>query len=147
MFEQLFLLGEGGIARLTLKNKNVTLEQYLALMHPESNEGFTGAVPADGVDIYMQFLGAYEHDGNGHVTLSMAKARVEHMTRIRAARDAQWADFDRRYLAAQRDGADMTALDAERQALKDAPESVATALAAAATPEDLAAVWPAVLGG
>lgn len=77
----------------------------------------------------------------------MAAARATQLTRIRAARNAKWLDFDRRYMVAQRDGADMTALDAERQALKDAPESVATALESAATAADVATVWPSVLEG
>ena len=56
-----------------------------------------------------------------------------------------WLDYDQRYLTAQRDGADLTALTAERQMLKDIPNNAQTDIDSAATPAVLKTVWPSEL--
>lgn len=90
------------------------------------------------------FRDAWTDDGD-ELKVDMAKARELQLARIRASRDAKWADFDRRYMVAQRDGLDLSALNSERQMLKDAPESVEGSIASADTPEELSDIWPAVL--
>ena len=93
-----------------------------------------------------EFRGAWTDQNPGEtVDINMPKARDIHMDRIRRDRDGRWADFDSRYSAAQRDSQDLTALDAERQGLKDAPNNAQTNVDAAADVTALKAVWPAEL--
>jgi hypothetical protein len=79
------------------------------------------------------------------VDVDMPKARTIQMDRIRKARDAKWEDFDSRYLAAQRDGADLSALDSERQSLKDIPNNAQAAVDSASDVIALKAAWPSSL--
>lgn len=69
----------------------------------------------------------------GAVSIDMPKARDIHMGRIRAARDAELAKLDIEQLK----GNDVTA---EKQRLRDIPQTFD--LTAAATPDELKALWP-----
>jgi hypothetical protein len=79
------------------------------------------------------------------VDVDMNKAKTIQADKIRTARDAKWDDFDKRYVMAQRNGDDLTALDVERQMLRDIPNNAQVDIDAAANPDVLKAVWPAEL--
>lgn len=91
------------------------------------------------------------------ITINMGKAREIQRNRIRALRDPLFADLDRAFArmqgrAATLDGprkaeaeAAMTAIEAQRQVLRDAPAD--PRIGGAKTPEELKAVVPDVLKG
>ena len=69
---------------------------------------------------------------NTQVIIDMVKAKTIAEDHVRYYRDFKWIDFDKRYFEAERDGDDLTSLNAERQTLKDEPQ-VAQPLIDAAT--------------
>ena len=90
----------------------------------EFRDDWTDANPGDTVDV------------------DLAKAKVTQMDRIRAARDAKWSEFDQRYIAAERNGDDLSALNTERQTLRDIPNNAQTNVDAANDVNALKAAWP-----
>jgi hypothetical protein len=84
---------------------------------------------------------------DGRVSIDLAKARMIHLGRLRAERDAKLAATDGLMARANErgDAAGQLKLAAQRQALRDMPIDIAAALAAAQTPEDLKAIRPAIL--
>jgi hypothetical protein len=97
------------------------------------------------------FRGAWERSGAG-AAVGMVKARAIQKARIRAARDAKLEKMDtetKRLEGLVRLGrateAELTAHEEDKQAYRDMPNGAEGADAlcdAAATPEELAAVWP-----
>ncbi len=75
-----------------------------------------------------------------NVDMDIAKAKIIRADTIREDRDKNWEDFDKRYVIAQRDKQDMTALEAERLALKDAPYEADRILSGATTAEEIRAI-------
>lgn len=96
-------------------------------------------IPAD-----RTFREAWEDTGAA-VTPHMGKARTAHMGRIRAARDAELEAKDKLWMKAmgQKDQAAVDVTEAERQALRDIPETFD--LSGATTADELKALWPAQL--
>jgi hypothetical protein len=92
------------------------------------------------------FRNAWELSGQ-RVVVNMPKARVIHMDRIRAARDAQLKQLDVDYIKADEGGNAMAkaTIAAEKTRLRDIPQTFDLSLAT--TPETLAALWPADLMG
>ena len=122
----------------------MTQEEYesfvIAGSIPEGNttmQHITAAqIPSD-----RWFRAAWRQNG-ASIKIDMSAARIIQENKIRAARDVKWEDFDTRYVAAQRDGLDLTILDAERQTLKDVPQVVQSDIDTAATPDILKEIWP-----
>jgi hypothetical protein len=88
------------------------------------------------------FRDAWVHNGNGRCGVDMARARAIHMDRIRRVRDVELANLDVSYMKAQERGdqAAMTQIAAQKQALRDIPQTFD--LNAARTPDELKALWP-----
>ena len=115
-----------------------------------------GGVPADAVghevdveelpsgDAAKAFRNAWTLDG-GRVAIDMERARSVHMDRIRAARAPELARLDVAFMRGVEAGdqAGMAAVSAEKQQLRDLPQSFD--LSVASTPEELHALWPAGL--
>ena len=80
--------------------------------------------------------------GNGKVVVDMPKARQIHMSRIRAARDKELARLDVEWLkkSAQRKSAEADAIELQKQALRDIPNTFD--LSVASNPEELKKLWP-----
>ena len=78
------------------------------------------------------------------VTIDMGVARNIHRDRIRTARTAALASLDVAFMRAQEQGADTSAIVAQKQELRDAPAD--PAIDAATTPAELKAVWNPLLG-
>jgi hypothetical protein len=99
------------------------------------------AVPAD-----RTFRDAWTAAGGDGINVDMPKARDLHKRRIRAARRPLLEALDVEYQRADERGdvGGKTDVAARKQALRDAPSD--PAIAAAKTPEELAAVWPVALG-
>ena len=109
-------------------------------------------VPADAIDVAIvnasslpsdrTFRDAWKRDGNGLVSVNMAKARQIHRQRIRRAREPLFSALDIAFMRALglRDEARAGAVECRRQALRDAPAD--PAIDSAATPDELKAVWP-----
>ena len=89
------------------------------------------------------FRDAWTDDLPGEqIDVDIPRAKIIRMEQIRAARDVKWEDFDKRYVIAERDAADLTTLDTERQTLKDIPQVAQSDVDTATTESDLLAVWP-----
>ena len=102
-------------------------------------------IPAD-----RTFRDAWERDVSpspAPVRCDMGKARGIHMDRIREARDGALAAKDVEFMRAIEAGdrAGQARVGAEKQALRDVPQSFD--LTAATTPDALKALWPAGLAG
>lgn len=82
---------------------------------------------------------------DGVIKVDIPKARIIQENKIRSARDTKWADFDQRYVNAERDNLDLTALNTERQMLKNIPNNAQVDIDTATTPEILKAIWPTEL--
>lgn len=125
----------------------------------ESDDAFVArvaalSVPADAIDVRVideadlptdrTFRGAWEHR-DGRISTNMTKAREIHKRRLRAARAPLLADLDVAYQRA--DEADDKSSKRAIATRKQAPRDVTSdpAIAAAQTPDELAAVWPAAL--
>ena len=79
------------------------------------------------------------------ITIDMDKAKDIWRAKIRSARDALFAPLDVKFQRALETGADTKAIVAQKQALRDAPDD--PRIAAAATLDDLKAIWPDCLEG
>jgi hypothetical protein len=77
------------------------------------------------------------------ITVDMSKAREIWRNVIRAARDPKLAALDIEFQRCLEYGEDTSAIVAQKEALRDAPQD--PAIDTAATPEELKAVWPAAL--
>lgn len=135
---------DGSVAIITPADEALTImtiEQIAVKDVPDDlSYRITGAenIPSDRV-----FRDAWTDANPGDaVDIDMAKAKSIQMDRVRAARDVKWPDFDARYMAAQRDSMDLTALDAGRQTLKDIPNNAQIDVDAAADVTALKAAWP-----
>lgn len=93
------------------------------------------------------FRDAWRSDGK-RIAVDMAIARDMHRADIRKARDRMLAEKDaawlREFSRGHTDAA--TAVEAERQILRDLPQAVEAHVQAATTPEALSAIWPAEIG-
>lgn len=76
------------------------------------------------------------------IDVDMTRAKKIYTDIIRAKRDEKWEDFDKRYVMAQRDGESLTALEAEREILKDIPQNARLDIDAATTPDILKETMP-----
>lgn len=85
------------------------------------------------------FRGAWSFNGNA-VEVDMAAARDIWRDKIRDARGPELAKLDTAFMKAQETGADITAIVAQKQALRDAPAHAD--IDAATTPDELEAVQP-----
>ncbi len=97
----------------------------------------TSVFPAD-----RYFRNAWTQNG-ASVVIDMPRAREIHRTNIRLARDPKLATLDIEFQRCLEYGEDTSAIVAQKEALRDAPQD--PAIDTAATPEELKAVWPAVL--
>jgi hypothetical protein len=90
------------------------------------------------------FRGAWK-DGGAAVDVDMPKARDIHRDRMRQAREPKLAALDIEYQRADEkgDAAAKADIAARKQALRDVTAD--PAIEAAQTPDELKAVWPAVL--
>ncbi len=77
------------------------------------------------------------------ITVDMTKAREIWRGVIRNARDPKLAALDIEFQRCLEYGEDTSPIVAQKGALRDAPQD--PAIDAATTPEELKAVWPAVL--
>ena len=86
-------------------------------------------------------------DSGVEISEHMGKARAIHLARLRRARDRKLNAPDKAWMRASGQGneAEVAAIEAQRQALRDLPQTVAAALTAAKDRQDLKAVWPANL--
>ncbi|KKL66189.1 hypothetical protein LCGC14_2147520, partial [marine sediment metagenome] len=89
--------------------------------------------------------GAWEMDVDGRPKISIANAQLVHMDHIRVVRDAELRRLDIEYLRANEAGdtALKTSIAAEKQALRNLPQTFD--LTVAATPTQLNDLWPANL--
>jgi len=93
-------------------------------------------IEADQVPASRTFRQAWRVNGKA-ITQDMPECKNIAMAKVRAKRDEKFTDFDKRYNVAQRDNADLAALKAERQTLKDIPQVAQLQVDAATTPEQL----------
>jgi hypothetical protein len=77
------------------------------------------------------------------ITVNMEKAREIWRDVIREARDPKFAALDVEFQRCVEENVDTTEVVLQKEALRDAPQD--PAIDTAATPEELKAVWPAVL--
>lgn len=130
---------------------NVTDEMILASFDRPGRvpEGSTRPriVDVEGVPADRTFRSAWMLDGDRAVAVDMEKARGLHLARLRTDRNVALQETDGPFMRALEadDKPTLARLKAERQALRDLPADIAGELDAAATPEDLLAVRPAVL--
>ena len=96
----------------------------------------TAVMPSDRI-----FRNAWKMN-SGNVDVDMPKARVIHMEKIRGARDKKLTELDVPYMKALEsdDNAKKNTIAAEKQALRDLPETFD--LSACNTPEELVDAWP-----
>ena len=89
--------------------------------------------------------GAWEMDVDGRPKVNIAKARIIQMDHIRMVRDRelQRLDIDALRAVGTGDTAKGTAVEAEKQVLRDLPQTFD--LSSYTTPVELAAAWPAEL--
>ena len=99
------------------------------------------------IPIDRTFRDAWERDLVGAVPIrtDMPQARMIHMGRIRAARDAKLKTLDGPWMRAigQGNTTEAARIEAQRQTLRDIPQTLD--LTTAATPDDLKAIWPVIL--
>jgi hypothetical protein len=88
------------------------------------------------------FRMAWFDEGAGKIAHDMVKVRDTHLERLRAERNDQLDALDRDWMRAtgKGDKAEAEAIEAKRQALRDMPVTVAPALEAAQTVEDVKAI-------
>lgn len=146
---------DGGVSITELSGEILaTLASDGGAMHAEIDKialasGFTvkswhesdvASLPAD-----RTFRDAWHHAGSGKVEVHMDRARAIHLDRLRVARAPALAALDVEYQRADERGdvAAKAAVAKRKQALRDLP--AALKLEQHATPEALAAAWPADL--
>ena len=97
-------------------------------------------IPAD-----REYRNAWTHDGKGVVTHDMDMARGLHRQKMRAARAPKLAGLDIEYQRADEAGdlGEKQAVAVRKQELRDVTDH--PGVAAAATVDDLKAVWPDIL--
>lgn len=78
------------------------------------------------------------------IKVNMTKAVEIHKDLLRSARQPLLEQLDIEYLKALEQGGDVAEIAAQKQQLRDVTKDLA--LTTAATPEELKAVWPTVLG-
>jgi len=117
-------------AQITTKgetaNPHLTADTPVAIIDPAT-------IPTD-----RTFRDAWKHDGAA-VVHDMDKARSIHVERIRKAREPMLADLDVQVIRALGKGEPVTAIEAKKQKLRDAPAD--PRIKDAKTVEDLKAVW------
>ncbi len=86
------------------------------------------------------FRGAWEFDEG--VKVNLEKAKEIQTARVREARNKAFLAFDQRYALAQRDKIDLSALDEERQMLKDLPTIYEEKIEKAKSVDELKAIFP-----
>lgn len=108
------------------------------------------AVPPGRTAVYVDlpaertFRNAWTSSGT-RVTVDMPTARVIHLDRIRRVRNTRLNVLDKDWMRAvgQGDTVGAATIEAQRQALRDLPQTFD--LTTAATPEELMARWPSQL--
>ena len=101
-------------------------------------------VPTDhSCSLRCEFRDSWEWDDG--VRVNMPKARLQHMTRIRAVRDAELAKLDTPWMKAVEAGntSDQAAITTQKQTLRDLPATFS--LEGYADPVALKAAWPSEL--
>lgn len=93
------------------------------------------------------FRDCWRSDGR-RIAVDMGLAREAHLADVRRARDAKLREKDGDWLREfSRGNAEATAtVEAERQTLRDVPQTIDAEVKAARTPEALKAIWPDQLG-
>lgn len=117
------------------------IDAVTAIANKDKKLGWTfrvvdiGEIPPD-----ETFRDAWEDDGKS-VTVNMQKAREIHMDTIRVARNSQLAALDVPQITAiaKGDTAVARAIEAQKQQLRDIPQTLD--LTIAKTPEELKAIW------
>ncbi len=83
-------------------------------------------------------------EDTGKLGVNMPKARAVHMARLRAARNDKFAALDAEWMkaVAQKRVAAADQIEAQRQVLRDLPQTAAAQVQGASTPEELKVIWP-----
>lgn len=126
-----------------------TVTEALAKWHPDQRAKVVShaAVRADEIPRDRTFRNAWKRTGE-MIECDMEKSRVIHLARIRSERNRLLNDKDQEWLIAFSRGDTATAnvIEADRQRLRDVPQTVDDQVKAATTPEALKAIWPAQFG-
>ncbi len=149
----------GSLGEQTVTGKNVKVEftSTPTKYRYETDEEFIERirlkdVPSDAVGVAVvdasslpkdrAFRDAWEHDGLGFVSVNLTKAREIHRQRIRQAREPLLSALDVAFMRAlgRRNQAEVDAIEAKRQILRDAPDD--PVIDAAKTIDELKAAWP-----
>jgi hypothetical protein len=95
-----------------------------------------------------EFRGAWEFS-DGSIKHNMTRVADMHMAKIRAARNGRLAALDVPSVRALSGGdqAAAAAVEAQKQTLRDLPQTYETQVRSAKTVDDVKAIWPAELGG
>jgi len=141
---------DGGVSIMTILradgNSPTAIAEEIEKWQSSSDVAAVGHWPIKEADIPqdLTFRDAWKADG-GIISVDMEKARAIHMDRIRRVRNAELAKLDVPYMKAQERGdqAAMTQIAAQKQALRDIPQTFD--LNAAQTPDELKALWPTIL--
>jgi hypothetical protein len=133
---------ENGLAAILAPNPlcGMTIEEIAAKDIPTGVE--YAIVPTTKIPNDRYFRAAWVLVG-ADIAIDMPRAREIHRTNIRLARDPKLATLDIEFQRCLEYGEDTSAIVAQKEALRDAPQD--PAIDTAATPEELKAVWPAVL--
>jgi hypothetical protein len=118
----------------------LTLEEIIAKDVPQGKAHFVVERATLPGDVYFRDAWVASTDA---VVVDMARARDVQRQTIRNARDPKLAALDIEFQRCLEYGEDTSAIVAQKEALRDAPQD--PAIDAAQTPEELKAVWPAVL--
>lgn len=94
-------------------------------------------IPTDRV-----YRNAWQHDAQAGIAPDLEQAKVIHLDLVRHARTAKLADLDVQWMQAmgKKDQAAADAVEAQRQVLRDAPQTLE--LSKVATVPELKQVWP-----
>ncbi len=131
-----------GVAAIVVPapDTGLTIEEVAARTVP-SGAAYS-VVAADAIPAERTYRNAWVVTGDV-IDVDMPKAREIHRGTIRQARDPKLAALDIEFQRCLEYGEDTSAIVAQKEALRDAPQDPAIDLAQ--TPEELKAVWPAVL--
>lgn len=99
----------------------------------------------DKIPATREFRNEWRRSGQS-IDVDIPLARIAFLGRIRKARDAALISMDARWVEmSSRGDADAVAIvEAQKTDLRDLPATVQPALAAATTPDELVAAWPAL---